>query len=306
VLPFIGKMKIKLLVYLLSLTSYCLGQNYYLVDNESEKYYKVLNDSFNPNLKYPDGRYKLFLLDSDTLPNKIFNLKNGKVTGSYLELNQTYWKYGNYLNDSMMTFFTSPNDTTFKIGTWKTTYSLYSSFSKSYDNYSTLVDNFKMPFDNDGQFTEIWEYHNGQIARSATYVQGFGLKKETYWNFETNDIFKETINSGSSNYYQSIVYKNDSIKSVWLIQNGVEIEIDFNSKNNWGEPKCAEVSIFENNNNTVLLPITTISIDSSKSISRFSYLEKRISIQKDKDGNTNIIYPNRLRKKRLKKLRINN
>jgi hypothetical protein len=298
-------MKAKLLIYFLSITICCFSQEYKLVQNETDTFYKVLIDSFKPNLDYPDGRYKLFQSDSNKLPNMVFYLQNGMVDGSYLELNKDYWKCGTYFNDSLMTFLTAPDDTTFKIGTWKTTHAFYSSFSKSYDNYSTIIDHYKMPFNEKGQFTEKWEFYNGQTARIAIFKKGFGLIKETYWNFETNNVFKETINSGTSNYYQSIVYKNDSIESVWLIQNGIEIVIDLNSVNNWGQHnKCAEVSIYDNDNKTLRLPITTISVDSSKTLNEFSDFKKRIFLKKDNEGNTKVIYPNQIFKKRYKTIEV--
>src|SRR5690554_4951792 len=161
-------MRLLLLFYILTLTIFCVGQDLELVKTEKDTFYAVLKDSIDLDLNYPDGRYKIFRSDTNNLPSNVFYIRNGMVDGPYLEFNKNSWTYGNYFKDSLWTFLTNPKDSAFKIGTWRTKYA-FLGYSGKYDNYSTIEDKFKMPFDNNGKFTETWRFYNGQIAREATF-----------------------------------------------------------------------------------------------------------------------------------------
>src|SRR5690554_577583 len=140
-------MRLLFSIYMLTITTFCFGQDLELIKTETEEFYKLLNDSIDPDLNYPDGRYKLFLSDTSKLPRHVFYLKEGEIEGPYLKLTKGSWTYGNYFQDSLWTFLTNYEDTTFKIGTWRTTYAFYSGFSGKYDNYSTTENKFKMLYD---------------------------------------------------------------------------------------------------------------------------------------------------------------
>jgi len=281
---------------MMSITTFGFGQDLELIKTETEEFYKLLQDSIDPELKYPDGRYKVFLSDTNNLPSHVFYLKKGNVEGPYLKLTPGGWIHGNYSQDSLWTFLTAPEDTTFKIGTWR--HHIYGlGYSRNY--------NYKMPYDSSGNFTEVWRFHNGQIAREASYQKSFGLKIETYWDFETREVFLQTINKGNKNYYQSIVYKNDSISYVSLKQNGIEIVIDLEC---WpyfyeNEP-CTKVSVFTDNWDKVDIPMASISIDNSKVISNFNDTKRQIFFSEDKDGNIQVRYLNKKGKLKYRKLKI--
>lgn len=288
-------MRILLTIYILTITTFCYGQNLELVNTESESFYKVLNDSIDINRKYPDGRYKIFMTDTNSLPTYVFNLIDGKVEGPYLKLTSFNWTYGNYSQDSLWTFLTNPEDTTFKIGTWR--HHIGQGF--------ITEDVYKMPFDTNGKFKEVWNYYNGQKVREATFRKAFGIEKETYYDFETTKVSKQTINSGTKNYYQSIVYKNDSISYVSLIQNGIEIIINFDYMPYFCENRpCTEVSVYTDNWERNVIPMASMSIDSSKTLIDMEDIKRQIFFSEDEDGNIRIRYPNKNGKIKHKKLKI--
>lgn len=296
-------MRFLLSIYILILTNFCFGQNLNLVETKTEMFYKILKDSINFKLNYPNGRYKIYLTDTNKLPINVFYVKEGKVDGSYLELKRNSWTYGNYHKDSLWTFLTNPEDSTFKIGTWKTTVAQYSSYSGKYNNYYTHRNEFKIPFNNSDKFTEIWHFHNGHIAREAIFKKGFGLEKETYWDFSTNKVSKKTVNSGTENYYQTITYKNDSILYVSIIQNGIECNLNFNYNVNLSNT-FFDVEVYSDNWERPDLPITTLTIDSSRTLTRFNDLKRKFFIQENADGNISLRYLKKSGKWKHKTLKI--
>ena len=111
------------------------------------------------------------------------------------------------------------------------------------------------------------------------------LIKETYWNFETKEISKQTINKGNKNYYQSTVYENDSISYVSLFQNGLKIVINFNyMPYSCENPPCTEVSVYTDN----YIPMASMSIDSTKTLTDFDDIKRQIFFSEDKDGNIQV------------------
>lgn len=287
-------MRTLLLVYILTFTSFCFGQNLEFVENETESFYKVIEDSLELKRNYPDGRYKVFLTDTNNLPVYVFHLRKDMVDGSYLKLTTTGWTYGSYSQDSLWTFLTNPKDTTFKVGTWR-----QSAVGL------TIEDVYKMPYNNNDEFKEVWRFHNGNIAREAIFKKSFGLKKETYWDFETNKISKQTINSGTKNYYQSITYENDSISYVSLVQNGFEVVIDFNYMPYFCEKiPCMQVAVYSDNSERKDLPMTAIAIDSTNTLTRFDDIKRQIFLSEAEDGNVKVRYQNRKGKEKYKKLKI--
>lgn len=289
-------MRILLLIFILTLKTIGYGQNYEVVVTENEKFFKLIGDSIKPSKDYPDGRYKIFKTDTNKFPKHVFYLKDGSVEGPYLKLTPGGWKYGNYTNDSLWTFLTSSEDTTFKIGTWR-----------HYANVlgSAFDDEYKMQYDSSGKFTEVWRFHNGRLAREATFKKGFGLIKETYWDFETNEISKQTINSGTKNYYQSVVYKNDSISYVLLNQNGIQIVVNFDYMPNFcSNSPCLDIAVYSDNWERTDLPMATMSIDSSKTLTEFRDVKRQVFMSEEEDGNIDIMYQNNKGKQKSKKLKI--
>ncbi len=271
-----------LLIHILTIACISFGQDFEFIETKTETFYKLLlQDSIDINNEYPDGRFKVFLTDTNKMPLHIFNLKNGSVNGSYLKLTSGSWTYGNYNKDSLWTFLTAPKDTTFKIGTWKR-------YIYSIDTY--IEDRYKMPFDSDSLFCERWYFYNGILAREAVFKKGFGLQNETYWDFETNKISKQTINSGNANYYQSITYEYDSISKVSLIQNGIEININFDYPICNKKP-CMNIQVYSDNSIRKDTPLTTLTIDSSHTLSNFGDVKRQVFLSEDKEGNSQLSYP---------------
>jgi hypothetical protein len=279
------------------------GQGYDLIETETETYYRLLKDSIDPKLDYPDGRYKLFQSDTNRLPTHVFHIEEGNIHGPYIELDGARYTLGNYHKDSLWTFVTNPRDTTFKIGTWRNTYTTISGFSGKYDNHTSVRQIFKMPYDTTGEFTEVWLFSNGQLAREATFQKGFGLEKETHWDFENNEIVEQTINSGNQNYYQSILYRNDSIASVSLIQRGIHLIIDFDYSFGCENRPCTNVSVYRAESEINGNSIVSMSIDSANTLTRFSDWERFIHLAEEDDGSVLISYPNKKGKRKRKRLK---
>lgn len=287
-------MRLILSIYILTLTTFCYGQNLDLVKTETESYYTILIDSIDLNLNYTDGRYKAFLSDTNEFPTYVFNVIDGKVDGPYLNLTLGGWEYGNYSQDSLWTFLTAPDDTTFKIGTWK--HHIYGAGAIGYIH--------KIPYDTDGNFTEIWQYYNGKIARKATFKKGFGLKKETYWDFETNEISKQTINNGNKNFYQSIVYKNDSLSYISLIQDSVSVTIDYNSDSYFCKDKpCMNIRLDYVTDDYKEESIMDIELNGHEKIPWFRNARNDLSII-ELNGNLLIEYTNKKGKRKSKRIKL--
>jgi hypothetical protein len=286
-------MRLFLIIYLLTLSHFSFCQEPELVEVEMETFYKVFEDSINLKQNYPDGRYKVFLSDTNRFPKHVFFLRNGNVDGPYLKLTSGGWTYGTYSEDSLWTFLTAPKDTTYKTGTWR--HHIYTL------GYST-TNVYKTPFDKNGIFIEVWRFHNGQKAREAIIRKGFGLEKETYWDFETNKISKQIINSGTVNYYQSITYENDSISNATFIQNGIETNIAFNHSYYTKKPSV-KVDVYDENREIDHLPIAAMTIDSSLSVTNFNDLKNKVFIRSYSNGEIILEHLNKNGKSKYKKIK---
>lgn len=289
-------MKISLSILISVLTIFCHGQNFKQIDSETESYYRIIIDSIDLNRHYPDGRYKVFETDTNKIPNFIIHLENGKVHGPYLEQKFCSWTIGNYQNDSLWTFLNNPKDTTFKIGTWR-------NYICGLDIYETTQ--YKIPFDSNGFFKETWKYENGKTAREAIFKKGFGIEKETYWDFETHRIKKRTVHSGTKIYYKSVVYENDSLSSVSLTQNGLTIFIDFNNAPNFCDnPPCLDIHVYSVDSGQYSLPMISMTIDSTETVTDFFDSKRHINFSETEKGNIKIQYRDKKGKLKNKTLKI--
>ena len=273
-------MKSQIIILFFLITCAALGQNFAFVESQTESYYKILKDSIDIKQNYPDGQYKVYLSDTSEYPIHVFNLKNNKVFGPYLDLSKSGWTYGTYSEDPLWTFLKAPNDTTYKIGTWRNhIYALGASQDKTY----------KIPYDSNGMFVETWYFHSGEKVREAIFKKGFGLEKETYWDIQSNKISKQIVNSGNEIFFQSVTYQNDSISSIRIIQNGIEVNMNFDVQ--FLQNKNAlDLDIYKENSNSGDLPIVTLSIDEDKSLSRFSDIERQIFITEKNESSVDIEY----------------
>lgn len=289
-------MKFSLSILISVLTTFCYGQNFNLIDSGTESYYRITIDSIDLDRQYPDGRYKVFQSDTGKAPSFIIHLRNGNVHGSYMKLKSCSWTIGNYESDSLWTFLNDPKDTTFKIGTWR-------NYICGLDIYETTQ--YKIPYDINGFFKETWKYENGRIAREAIFKKGFGMAKETYWDLETNKVKKQTVNSGTNNYYQSIVCENDSLSMVTLTQNGLTIFIDFNNNPNFCQnPPCVDINLYPEDSTQFALPKISMTIDSNQTLTNFRDSERQINLNETVNGNIKIQYHDNKGKLRQRTLKI--
>lgn len=294
-------MKYTLSIFFFVTSTFCNGQIFKLITDNQDTFYKIiLNDSLNLQTNYPDGRYKIFLSDSSKLPQFVFNVLGNNVNGPFLNLNKGEYTYGNYLNDSTWSFITMPNDTTFKTGTWRTCLKLYSSYENNYYR-SCFTSLYSFEYDTNGYYNENWFFHNGNLARSATYKKGIGLVNETYWDFETHTISEQTINSQTKIYNHTITYKNDSISFVSVSQNGVDIFINYNYP--FCDNPCVDISVYTNNWDRSDLPITTLLIDSTKTVTQYSDVKRQIFVNEHEDGSVTIEYTNKRGKRKYKRIK---
>lgn len=283
-------MKLKIILLFFLITSAASGQNIALVETKTESLYKIIRDSIDIKQNYPDGRYKVYLTDTSQIPIHVFSLKNNKVCGPYLELSKGGWTYGTFAEDAKWTFLTAPSDTTYKIGTWRNhIYALGSSQNKLY----------KIPYDSNGAFAETWYFHSGEKIREAIFKKGFGLEKETYWDIQSHVVSKQIVNSGNEIYFQSITYENDSITAIIIKQNGIEVNMNFDTQFLQNK-NCLDLNISNDNSNTTDLPIVNLTIDKDKTLSRISDVERQVFIT-EKDNNTaTLVYPTKKGKRKYR------
>jgi len=189
---------------------------------------------------------------------------------------------------------TAPNDTTYMIGTWRKYYYAL--------EYSTQ-DIFRLPYDSNGVFAEVWLFYNGHIAREAIFKKGFGLEKETYWDFETNKISKQVINSGNGNYYQSITYENDSISKVLIKQNGVEINMDLNYELCEDKP-CFDINFGKDGSDNEYLPIAKLTTDSNGIMTVFTGVKDQVLILENRGESISIQYVTKKGKRKWKTIKV--
>ena len=286
-------MKLILSLFILTLTNYCSAQSFDLVKGEHEEYYVFsVSDSFDINVEYPNGRYKIFSSDSLPRPMFVFYLSENMVNGPYLEFKKGGYTYGNYYNDSTWSFLNAPNDTTFKVGTWR--------FISSSLGYST-DEIYQVPFDTDGLFTETWYFPNGQLARKAIHQKADGIIKETYWDYDTGEVSRHSVNA--RNHSHEFRYSHDTLDFVALKSTGIELQIDYDCR------FCSDSSIVINaysGDDLSSPPITTLTLDySTTGRIQFRDLKKQVFMNSNKDGNILVQYKTKRGKVKFKTLKIN-
>lgn len=272
----------RLLIIIVAIPIFCLGQKYELVDLDNESYFKIHVDSVDLSFNYPDGRYKIFESDTSDKASHIFHLNRSKVHGPYLKINGCSFTIGNYQSDSLWTFLTNPDDTTFKIGYWR---EHKCGFDINKDHL------YKTPFDHHGFFRESWLFSNGNKAREALYNEEEGLIQEDFWDFDSNKVWKQITYSKSNNYSFSIVFKNDSIGSIYLVQNGLELIVDFDYNLLQDTPLLyLEINNADSSSGGFSFPIANLSVDSSKTVENYNDMFRRINLKKNEDGNIQFIF----------------
>ena len=291
-------MKTIFTIILFSIIVVCKGQNYTFINEPNEIYYKIVGtDSIDLSKSYPDGRYKYFESIDSQRPRYIFQLKDNNVSGSFYEEYLHKTTYGTYLNDSVWSFIKNPNDTSFKVGTWLTKFCFFSSYTGLYSNCSSFIEMYQIPYDSNNQFIEQWFVYDGQLAREAIFIKDFGLLKETLWDNKTRKIYKNVINTGNDNFYQSITYINDSIAYCEFRQNGITTQIDFKTKSNLD--KHVDIALYNDDSDH---EVGRMIINESNSVV-FYRSNGQIFIN-DVDGKVYLRYLNKRGKLKFKRLRI--
>lgn len=186
------------------------SQTYKFVEDDKNPYYVLdWNGKLDLSVPYPDGRWIIYDSNDTTRVRYHFQLKDNMVHGFFARYENAIAEYGSYYKDSLWTFLTNPEDTTFKTGTWRTR-TMVSDINfpdKSYPHY----------YDTNGIFRETWLYQNGTIARDAYYKDSFGLTDLSYYDFDEKLTLK-TLNSEQQSI--TTTYSNDSITSISISQNG--------------------------------------------------------------------------------------
>lgn len=184
-----------------------IAQNFERIKTDAEEYYLLhYKDTVDLTINYPDGRWKIFdNNDTSGYLKYIFHLKDNKVHGSFTIVVGNYSKYGTYYNDSLWTFLTNPDDTTFKVGEW----TFY-----DYAWAPLLSHHYDVPFENDSLFKEYIFFSDGKMAKETTHKKGFGVIREVYFYYN-GEIAAEVINTES--YYKHIDY--ESLTESVLIKN---------------------------------------------------------------------------------------
>jgi hypothetical protein len=288
-------MKYYLTLILCILSSLLFSQEFEKIINKTDTFYVLKNsDSLKLNIKYPNGRWKIFEKPDSLKDLKfVFEIKDNKVWGPFLELAKGHYTYGNYYKDSLWTFLSNLKDTTFKIGEWLT---------YIYALDISIADYYKIPFNNDSIYNELWYFFDGKIAKKRVHKKGVGIIEETFWDYETGNISKRTINK--PNYSLIEKFNNDSIAYFSIKQNGVLVSNDFHcpicsSKN------CFDFSIYKVKNkssyNDTL--ITSVRLDSLNNLSLFWDIKNQIFLTYKKDGGVIIEYINKRGKRKFKILK---
>ena len=257
-----------------------MGQKYEFVSTEGEEYYKIFEDSIDIHARYPDGRYKAFASDTSTNPIHIFHLRNNLVNGPYLKLYGCGWNIGNYKGDSLWTFLTNPEDTTFKVGKWK-------EYICGIGIYNT--ETYRTPFDSNGVYEQTWLFSNGEVARKAVYLKSHGCISEDFYEFETNKVWKQVKNSNTANYSHTTIYQNDSISFVYIVQDGLEISIDY-EYTLLGDKPLVKIQVYKESSNEIEAALVSLSIDSNRVLTDIQDSNRQIFYKENEDGNISIEY----------------
>lgn len=181
------------------------SQDFEVINEDGNKRYQIGIDKLDYISKtYPDGWWEIHdSFDRDRVLYFV-NIENNKIHGSFIDLTGNGKTIGNYYKDSLWTFLTAPEDSTFKMGTWRYTLSDI-----------LLPDEFySIKYENDSLRSVIWNFYNGTIGREARYRKGFGLTDVIYYENKTNRIIsKEEKNLTSMNLF----FYNGSIRATFSV-----------------------------------------------------------------------------------------
>ena len=98
-----------------------------------------------------------------------------------------------------------------------------------------------------------------------------------------------------------MTYKNDSISFVSLSQNGVDIFINYEYP--LCDKPCVDISVYTDNWDRTDLPITTLLIDSTKTVTQYSDVKRQIFVNEHEDGSITIEYINKRGKRKYKRIK---
>lgn len=213
------------------------SQDFEVINEDGNKRYQIGIDKLDYISKtYPDGWWEIHdSIDRDRVLYYV-NIENNKIHGSFIDLTGNGKTIGNYYKDSLWTFLTTPEDSTFKMGTWRYTLSDI-----------LLPDEFySIKYENDSLRSVIWNFYNGTIGREARYRKGFGLTDVIYYENKTNRIIsKEEKNE---NYSIQTTYSGDSIRSITIVQDSIIIHLGIPNKSNYNNHYSIQYNNLANQN----------------------------------------------------------
>lgn len=141
------------------------------------------------------------------IPRYKFNILDGNINGPFYCWNENgiLTTVGSYREDSLWTFrdgYFLLGDTTFKVGRWRY-YALQDPLDSTYNSAFTIDQNYKIPYDSLGLYTEHWTFLNNNLWEFRRF------------NIKRGLIFEQIFNADSSRYSDFELLENCSIYRKW-------------------------------------------------------------------------------------------
>lgn len=216
-------MKNLTIILLLSLTTFSFSQNDTLTFFEKANLFtrKQCDSLFKIRKQLINGKYTIYFDKEKQHIAKIFYLENGNVTNLYREYTvDGYLTTGYYKNDSIWTFYKTSTlfnkNNSFKRGLWA--YMI---------GYQINLGNeqFKMDFDKDSLFNEVWLYQNDNTRNIRKHHQRLGLIYEAGFSLNGNMEY-ENIKYPNSTLYKEFDSSGNLINLQLMEEIGIEIQLN--------------------------------------------------------------------------------
>lgn len=252
-------MKYLMLFLLLIIQIFAYSQPFKKDSDAGGEFYRLsLHDTTSLNQLIPDGRWKVF--ENDSIVCYQFHVIANKITGPYYRRFGCTNINGNYLNDSLKTFLSNPEDSTFKIGIWQ---------QKNICDMPIWSENdFGIPFNTkDSTFTEKWIYNNGNISMIRIHDKGRGLLEEKYFYYDTGNL---RFHKSNKEQYSIIESYNELGKLTFLALENADLKLDWDLYNDTTRYSPKHVSLnFKNDSVYKELYDCTIDLDENNRVTGF-------------------------------------
>jgi hypothetical protein len=285
-------MKYSFLITILFFNFLSQSQDIELINEDGINRYKIAIDKINYSSEnYPDGWWEI--CDSIDHNRTLYyvTISNGIINGPFINLTGARRYFGNYYKDSLWTFLTAPDDTTFKMGLWKMSVSEI-----------TLPDKFyEIKYENDSIQRVTWNFQNGKPMREAYYKKEFGLVELKYYDKSSYKLtYKREI---KENYTITTDYMGDSILSMSITQGGISIYVKFPDNNIFYNSKGFTLTVDDVSNES-----EDVRLDLDEKLRTKSYInvDENLIIKKSKNESLDLIYGKRRKSLRLKRRKLEN